>query len=147
MNALRKYRTPIYRGSARTGMEKKKIIYKTDIQKKSLLDMYMEGVRSSGSTVTAEAAHERMKCKLTNDGLRFYSSTSGNGVLLSVNQIKQYFSTLHKAYTTGGVSDVNHGCVCCDAFTTCPPVHHCLKRLCPSSFLRYCKSADRCFRI
>jgi hypothetical protein len=106
MNAPRKYRTPTYRGNARTGMEKKKIIYKTDIQKKSLLDMYMEGVRSSGSTVTAEAAHERMKCKLTNDGLRFYSSTSGNGVLLSVNQIKQYFSTLHKAYTTGGGSGV-----------------------------------------
>jgi hypothetical protein len=87
-----------YPGNARTGMEKKKIVYKTLIQIQELKAMYMEGVNSSGKTVTPEVAYERMKTKVTVDGIRFYSKSSENGELLNVNQIKQYFSKLHSAY-------------------------------------------------
>ena len=87
-----------YTGNARTGMEKKKIVYKTMIQIQELKDMYMEGVSSSGKTVTPEVAYERMKTRVTTDGIRFYSKSSENGELLNVNQIKQYFSKLHSAY-------------------------------------------------
>ena len=74
-----------YTGNARTGMEKKKTVYKTMIQIQELKDMYMEGVSSSGKTVTPEVAYERMKTRVTTDGIRFYSKSSENGELLNVN--------------------------------------------------------------
>ena len=102
MTAERTFRSSRYPGNARSGMEKQERIYKTEIQKKALLEMYMEGVTDSGKTVTAETAYDRMRNKLTASGVRFYSRSTGNGILLSVLQIKAYFGSLHSAYKKQG---------------------------------------------
>jgi hypothetical protein len=83
---------------------------KKEAQKQFLTDLFNEGNRRSSSKYTATAAYELMKTKKVESGarrgFRFFSHSHehDNGIVLSVEQIKEFFSRLAKEQKRRGAA-------------------------------------------